>query len=52
MNHGAKLDAPVELPLEWFALAPLAALLTAVAAAVVPALRALRQSPSESVRYE
>ncbi len=52
MNHAAKLDAPVELPLEWFALAPLAALLTAVAAAVVPALRALRQSPSESVRYE
>ncbi|MBL8730490.1 MAG: ABC transporter permease [Planctomycetes bacterium] len=52
MNHVAKLDAPVQLPLQWFVIAPLAALATAVSAAVVPALRALRQSPSESVRYE
>jgi putative ABC transport system permease protein len=52
MNHVAKLDAPVQLPLDWFVIAPLAALATAVLASVVPALRALRQSPSESVRYE
>jgi putative ABC transport system permease protein len=52
MNQVARLDAPVALPLDWFLFAPLAALATAVLAAVVPALRALRQSPSESVRYE
>lgn len=52
MNHVAKLDAPVRLAGEWFVLAPVAALGTALLAAVVPALRALRQSPSESVRYE
>lgn len=52
MNHVAKLDAPVTLPQKWFVLAPLAALVTAAAAALVPAVRALRQSPAESVRYE
>ncbi len=52
MNHVAKLDAPVTWPLQWFVLAPVAAFATAVLAAVVPAWRALRQSPSESVRYE
>ncbi|MBX3463828.1 MAG: ABC transporter permease [Planctomycetes bacterium] len=52
MNQVARLEAPVELPWGWFAVAPLLALGTAVAAAVVPALRAARQSPSESVRYE
>lgn len=52
MNLVAKLDAPVTLPWVWFGLVPVAAFATAVAAAVVPALRALRQSPSESVRYE
>jgi putative ABC transport system permease protein len=52
MNRVARLDAPVTMPWLWFALAPLAALATAVLAAVVPALRALRQSPAESVRYE
>jgi ABC-type lipoprotein release transport system permease subunit len=31
---------------------PFAALGTALLAALVPAFRALRQSPSESVRYE
>lgn len=52
MNAVAGLDAPVVLPYRWFVLAPLAALATALVAAAVPALRALRQSPSESVRYE
>jgi ABC-type lipoprotein release transport system permease subunit len=52
MNHVAKLDAPVQLPWRWFVIAPVLALATAVLAAVVPALRAVRQSPSESVRYE
>lgn len=52
MNTVAKLDAPVTLPYDWFVGVPLAALATALLAAVVPAWRALRQSPSESVRYE
>lgn len=52
MNHVAKLEAPVTLPYGWFAAVPVAALLTSLGAAVVPALRALRQSPAESVRYE
>ncbi len=52
MNAVAKLDAPVTLPYEWFLGVPAAALATSVFAAIVPALRALRQSPSESVRYE
>jgi putative ABC transport system permease protein len=52
MNHVANLDAPVTLPYTWFAAVPVAALATSVLAAVVPAARALRQSPSESVRYE
>ena len=52
MNHVARLDAPVTLPWKWFVLAPAAAFATAVLAAVVPALRALRQSPAEAVRYE
>ena len=52
MNQVAALDAPVQLPYVWFAVVPVAALLTGVLAAVVPARRALRQSPAESVRYE
>ncbi|MBL9078941.1 MAG: ABC transporter permease [Planctomycetes bacterium] len=52
MNRVARLDAPVELPLPWFGVVPLIALGIGVAAASVPAWRALRQSPSESVRYE
>ena len=52
MNHVAKLDAPIVLPWEWFLAVPAAAFATAVLAAIVPAMRALRQSPSESVRYE
>ena len=52
MNHVAKLEAPVTLPYGWFAAVPVAALLTSLGAAVVPAMRALRQSPAESVRYE
>ena len=52
MNHVAKLDAPVSLPLVWFVLVPVLAFGTAVVASLVPALRALRESPAESVRYE
>ncbi|MCR9246949.1 MAG: ABC transporter permease [bacterium] len=52
MNQVAALDAPVELPYQWFVIAPVMALGTALLAAIVPAWRALRQSPSESVRYE
>jgi putative ABC transport system permease protein len=52
LNHIAGLDAPVALPRVWFALVPALALATGVLAAVVPAVRALRQSPVESVRYE
>ena len=52
MNAVAKLDAPVTLPYTWFVVVPFAALATALLAALVPACRALRQSPSESVRYE
>ncbi|MCU0865834.1 MAG: ABC transporter permease [Planctomycetes bacterium] len=52
MNQVAKLDAPVTLPYPWFVLVPVLAFATALLAAIVPALRALRESPSESVRYE
>jgi putative ABC transport system permease protein len=52
MNQVAKLDAPVTLPLPWFVLVPVLAFATALQAAMVPALRALRESPAESVRYE
>ncbi len=52
MNQVAKLDAPVELPLVWFLLVPVLAFATAMVASAVPALRALRESPAESVRYE
>ena len=52
MNAVARLDAPLALPWPWFAWAPLLAFGTAMLASVVPAWRALQQSPSESVRYE
>ena len=52
MNHVARLEAPVTLPWDWFLAVPFAALATALLASLVPALRTLRQSPSESVRYE
>jgi ABC-type antimicrobial peptide transport system permease subunit len=52
MNRVAALDAPVTMPYAWFWIVPVAALLTGVLAAMVPAVRALRQNPSESVRYE
>jgi putative ABC transport system permease protein len=52
MNQVAKLDAPVTLPWPWFGLVPVLAFVTAVAAAALPAWRAVRASPAESVRYE
>jgi putative ABC transport system permease protein len=52
MNAVARLDAPLTVPWDWFVYVPLLGFATAVLAALVPAWRALRQSPSESVRYE
>lgn len=52
MNAVARLDAPLAMPWRWFVYVPVGAFATAVLAAIVPAWRALRQSPSESVRYE
>ncbi|MCB9879537.1 MAG: ABC transporter permease [Planctomycetes bacterium] len=52
MNVVARLDAPVQLPWRWFGYVPVLALGTALVASLLPAWRALRQSPSESVRYE
>ncbi len=52
MNQVAKLDAPVTLPWAWFLLVPVLAFGTAMVAAVIPAWRALRESPATSVRYE
>lgn len=52
MNHVARIDAPVTLPWPWFALVPALAFGTALLASTVPAWRALRTSPAESVRYE
>jgi len=52
MNAVARLDAPVTIPWQWWLWTPLLAFGTAVLASIVPAWRSLRQSPSESVRYE
>ena len=52
MNSVAQLNAPVQLPWLWMGIVPVAAFTTAILAALLPASRALRQSPSESVRYE
>ena len=52
MNAVAQLDAPVTIPWLWLVLVPVAAFTTAILAALLPAFRALKQSPSESVRYE
>lgn len=52
MNRVARLDAPLELPVVWFFLVPVLAFGTALSASAVPAWRALRESPAESVRYE
>jgi putative ABC transport system permease protein len=52
MNAVAQIDAPVTMPWMWLILAPIAAFATAILASLVPAYRALKQSPSESVRYE
>jgi len=52
LNAVARLDAPLAIPWTWFVYVPIGAFVTAVCAAIVPAYRALQQSPSESVRYE
>lgn len=52
LNRVAGLRAPAELPWFWIAAVPAIALVVGVLAAVVPALRSLRQDPAEAVRYE
>jgi len=52
LNQVAGLEAPVIVPWPWFVAVPVLALLVGVLAAVLPATRALRESPAESVRYE
>lgn len=52
LNRVAGLEAPVVVPWNWFAVVPAIALGIGVLAAVLPSLRALRESPAESVRYE
>ncbi|MFK7743297.1 MAG: FtsX-like permease family protein [Planctomycetota bacterium] len=52
MNAVARIEAPVAMPWRWFVWVPLAAFGIALLASLPPAWRALRQSPSESVRYE
>jgi ABC-type antimicrobial peptide transport system permease subunit len=48
----AGLEAPVVVPWGWFAAVPAIALAIGVLAAVLPSLKALRESPAEAVRYE
>jgi hypothetical protein len=52
LNRVAGLAAPLALPWGWLVLVPLLAIATGLAAAIVPAVRAVRASPAESVRYE
>jgi putative ABC transport system permease protein len=52
MNQVARLDAPLSLPLWWFAAVPPIAVVIGVLASLVPAVRATKRSPSEAVRYE
>src|SRR5690606_15213837 len=52
LNRVAGLEAPVVVPWPWFAAVPAIALAIGVLAAVLPGIRALRESPAESVRYE
>lgn len=52
LNRVAGLEAPVVVPWLWFGIVPVLALAIGVLAAVLPATRALRDSPAESVRYE
>ena len=48
----ARLDAPYLVPWFWLSLVPVLALLAGLCAAVLPGLRACRQDPAASVRYE
>jgi ABC-type antimicrobial peptide transport system permease subunit len=52
MNQVARLDAPLSLPLWWFAAVLPIAVVIGVLASLVPAVRATKRSPSEAVRYE
>ena len=52
LNAVAGLQAPVVVPREWLGWTPLLAFGTALVAALLPALRASRQSPAAAVRYE
>ncbi|MHC5065033.1 MAG: FtsX-like permease family protein, partial [Planctomycetota bacterium] len=52
LNRVAGLSAPLTMPWPYLIALPVLAVAVGCLAAVVPALRAIRQSPVESVRYE
>ncbi len=52
LNRVAGLDAPYVLPEKQFLMVPLIGITVGTLAAWVPGIRASRQSPAESVRYE
>lgn len=52
LNEVAGLQAPYIVPWRYVGLVPLLACATGVLAAILPGVRALRESPAEAVRYE
>ena len=52
LNRVAGLEAPFVVPWRHVALVPVLACATGLLAAILPGLRALKESPAEAVRYE
>ena len=52
LNRVARLDAPYSVPWVWLAVVPVLALTAGLCSAILPGLRACRQDPAASVRYE
>lgn len=52
LNRVSGLEAPHVVPWFWVAVTPVLALVLGTCAAVLPSLRAVRESPAEAVRYE
>lgn len=52
LNRVARLDAPFTVPWLWLAVVPVLALGAGLCASILPGLRACRQDPAASVRYE
>ena len=52
LNRVAGLDAPYSVPWVWLAVVPVLALSAGLCSAMLPGLRACRQDPAASVRYE